>query len=147
MIEFVCQTGLRRGEVCALRWDWIDGEYLRLPCGPLFRTKSGRDERVFLTAAARTELTKLSRATDRVFAAPNPERVSARFRHWRRAAGLPRGSFHSLRHTCAAWMAMSGASAYVIKEHLRHSSITVTERYMHLAPSEHARLVERALRF
>ena len=45
---------------------------------------------------------------------------------------------HDCRHTCASWMVQAGVPLPAVKEVLRHSSITVTERYAHLAP-ENAR--------
>lgn len=42
--------------------------------------------------------------------------------------------FHSLRHTCASWLVMSGVDLYVVKEILGHASIAMTERYSHLRP-------------
>ena len=58
------------------------------------------------------------------------------------AAGLPSElRFHDLRHTCAALLIGQGAHARAIKEHLGHSSITVTmDRYGHLFPDERERL-------
>jgi integrase/recombinase XerC len=147
VIRFVCQTGLRLSEVSALRWTWIEDSKLNLQSRNGFRTKSGRDERVFLTPEALTVLREVQErpSNSNVFAAPSPEWLSKRFTVWRSRAGLPRGSFHSLRHTCTSWMAMNGASAYVIKRHLRHSSITVTERYMHLTPGNLSAQVTAAL--
>jgi integrase len=43
---------------------------------------------------------------------------------------------HSLRHTCATRLVNKGVDLYVVKEWLGHSSIQVTERYAHLAPSK-----------
>lgn len=40
--------------------------------------------------------------------------------------------FHDLRHTVASWLAIDGASAFVIMEVLGHSSISTTKRYTHL---------------
>jgi integrase len=43
--------------------------------------------------------------------------------------------FHSLRHTFASWLAISGkADIYRIKTLMRHKSIKMTERYAHLLP-------------
>lgn len=40
---------------------------------------------------------------------------------------------------------MSGASAFVIKQHLRHSSMSVTERYMHLSMDRGQEKISQAL--
>jgi len=60
-------------------------------------------------------------------------------RHFKPAvleAGLPAGlHFHSLRHTCAAFMIADGRHMEEVKDHLGHSSIRVTsDRYGHLFP-------------
>lgn len=47
----------------------------------------------------------------------------------------PNFTVHMLRHTCASRLAMAGKSAVFIKDWLGHSSIMVTQRYMHLSPS------------
>ncbi|WP_430468943.1 tyrosine-type recombinase/integrase [Vreelandella titanicae] len=41
---------------------------------------------------------------------------------------------HDLRHIAASWPVRDGVPLEVIKELLGHSSITMTERYAHLAP-------------
>jgi len=42
---------------------------------------------------------------------------------------------HDCRHTFASWLAQSGkVPLYLIKEAMRHSSVTVTEKYAHLIP-------------
>ncbi|MFQ5735052.1 MAG: tyrosine-type recombinase/integrase, partial [Planctomycetaceae bacterium] len=47
--------------------------------------------------------------------------------------------FHSLRHTCGAWLAMSGVHPKVVQTVMRHSSITLTmDTYGHLFPGQEA---------
>lgn len=41
---------------------------------------------------------------------------------------------HALRHTCASRMVQRGVALKVVQEILGHASITVTQRYAHLAP-------------
>ena len=49
-------------------------------------------------------------------------------------AGLPRIRFHDTRHSFAASWMMNGGNIYRLSKILGHSSVTVTERYAHLAP-------------
>ena len=43
-------------------------------------------------------------------------------------------NIHILRHTCASRLVQRGVSLYTVAKWLGHSSVTVTERYAHLAP-------------
>jgi len=52
--------------------------------------------------------------------------------------------FHSLRHTCGAWLSMTGAHPKVVQTVMRHSSITLTmDTYGHLFPGQEADAVGR----
>ena len=52
--------------------------------------------------------------------------------------------FHSLRHTCGAWLAMTGAHPKVVQQIMRHQSITLTmDTYGHLFPGQEADAVDR----
>lgn len=51
-------------------------------------------------------------------------------------AGLPKtGRLHVLRHTFASHLAAAGVPARTIMELCRHTSLAVTQRYMHLRPT------------
>ncbi|MCB1509999.1 MAG: tyrosine-type recombinase/integrase [Hyphomicrobiaceae bacterium] len=63
-------------------------------------------------------------------------RQRKRFDAAKRGAGLPTLQWHDLRHTCATWLGQSGVSLDVIRQQLRHSSITMTQKYRHVARSE-----------
>ncbi len=52
--------------------------------------------------------------------------------------------FHSLRHTCGAWSALTGAHPKAVQALMRHSSITLTmDTYGHLFPGQEAETVAR----
>ncbi len=52
--------------------------------------------------------------------------------------------FHSLRHTCGAWLAKAGAHPKAVQTVMRHSSITLTmDTYGHLFPGQEAETVAR----
>ncbi len=51
--------------------------------------------------------------------------------------------FHCLRHTCGAWLAMTGAHPKTVQTVMRHQSITLTmDTYGHLFPGQAADAVE-----
>lgn len=52
--------------------------------------------------------------------------------------------FHSLRHTCGAWLALQGANPKLVQTVMRHSTITLTlDTYGHLFPGQQASAVAR----
>jgi integrase len=137
-------TGLRAGEIFNLRWEDIDRENETI----LVRDpKSGRNRYAYLTAATKSMLER-RRATaihDVVFHQANgsPLReVSRTFERivgelgWNKGQTDPRLKvvFHTLRHTFASWLVQQGTPLYTVAKLMGHSTLSMTERYAHLAP-------------
>lgn len=137
--RFMVNTGVRRGEMGkARRADVRDGQ-LYVESDAKGRTKSGKWRAVPLSEGAKTALKRLGKA--RLVEACD-DTLSDWFTADARAAGLP-GTLHWLRHTFCTHLAQSGVSAHDIMRLAGHSSITVTEKYMHHAPSAGKRAVAR----
>lgn len=51
--------------------------------------------------------------------------------------------FHDLRHSCASYLAMQGATLVDIKEILGHRTVTTTQKYTHLTRSHTEGVLER----
>lgn len=51
-----------------------------------------------------------------------------------KAAGVPRGTPHDMRHTAASWLVQAGVDLYRVQALLGHESFQTTQRYAHLAP-------------
>jgi integrase len=139
IVETALNTGMRKGEVLALRWEWVRDAWVHLP-GHL--VKSGEGRAVPLNEA-QLEVFKEVRSTMPV-GCPHvfPGLVEGRpmavvrkgFEGACRRAGIVNFRFHDLRHTCASWMVMAGASLKAVQEQLGHKTLAMTMRYAHLAP-------------
>ena len=70
------------------------------------------------------------------------------YRYWnaaRKAAGLVDFRFHDLRHSCASYLAMNGASLLEIADVLGHKTLAMVKRYSHLSTDHKAALVSRVM--
>jgi integrase len=64
-----------------------------------------------------------------------PDRLSDNFRFLCDRAGVPRRSFHTLRHTYVSLAAAGGVSVKEIQEQVGHSTVALTlDTYTHLFP-------------
>jgi integrase len=131
-------TGLRQGELLRLEWKDLDFERGTLT---VHISKNTRRRSVHLNAPAIAALKALRRegvvGARRVFVKENGELadkfyLSYRWQAVREAAGLADFRWHDLRHSCASYLAQSGATLLEIGAVLGHSSPSVTARYAHL---------------
>jgi integrase len=157
-------TGMRRGELAALRWRSIDLNAGQLAVvasteqvGRSTRDKppkSGRPRSVALPALVVEELrhyrlhqaeallrvgVRQNEATHvciRADGAPwRPSVLTLAFIRLLRSSGLPRVRFHDLRHTHATIMLAANIHPKVVQERLGHASIAMTlDLYSHVMP-------------
>ena len=146
-ILIAVSTGLRRGELLNLRWQDVDLNkgVIHVKNRADFRTKSGAERVVPVRGRALDVLQR--RADDRdafdgfviVMAdgtRPRPNRLTRTFKRMVKGAKLKDRdnlNFHSLRHSCGAWLASQGVSERVIQEILGHASSATTQIYSHVA--------------
>ena len=163
LYEVAAWTGLRWGELRALRWGdvhWSDTEIYvsrNWPVrGPEGDPKSGKPRRVPLADQAAQALAQLghrehfTRDDDYVFAtdagaALDYDVTRRRFYAARDRAGLrtPRArarelTFHDLRHTYGTLAARFCDNLREVQEYMGHASITTTEIYAHFQPRKDA---------
>ncbi len=153
-------TGLRRGELVALRWRDVDFENqsIRVYEGftlELGRTKSRRSRTVPMVDEVAEVLRKLAsrgRYTgkdDFVFASEvggisDPSALRRRFVRAVEAARLPQLRFHDLRHTFGS-LAINHASIVQVQNWMGHADIKTTMRYLHhKSRADEARVLSQA---
>jgi integrase len=165
MYRAAAMTGLRQGELLALRWrhvDWaanlvrVRRTYTRGEFGP---PKSRRSVRAVPVAdALLVELERLYQRSayqsesDLVFCHPqtgrpyDASRLRKRFKRAIEAAGVREVRFHDLRHTFGTQMAAAGAPLRSLMEWMGHRDFATTLVYADYAPdqTQGVQLVERA---
>ena len=149
------ETGLRLGEALELKWtdielDAANGKklgYLFIRAG---KSKNAR-RHVSLTKRAQEMLVNrsLESKSDYVFAshAGRPYLVTSLdhlHKKLRSDLQLPKDFvIHSLRHMFLTRFGEAGADAFTIKKVAGHSSVTISERYIHPTPEGQERAFER----
>lgn len=152
LIETACHTGMRHGEIVALRKTMIDFHRREIILGAVV-TKSNRERVIPLCDSLCQKLEELcSRSpADLVFCYLDPAtrgwKPYQSFKNsWngiRRRADLEDFRFHDLRHTFASWWVQSGGSLLSLRDILGHSSLQMVQRYAHLNTEAHHREIQR----
>jgi len=157
-------TGLRQGELVALRWsdvDWaaarirVRRNYTREAFGTPKSRRGSRSvpmaDRVAGALRRQFEASAYQADSDLVFAHPetgHPLDASAlreRYKEALEEAGLRKVRFHDLRHTFGTHCAAAGVPMRTLQEWMGHAQLQTTEIYADYAPSSHEKeMVERA---
>lgn len=149
LLMFLALTGLRLGETRHLRLEDVDWSRKVIT---LRHTKNGKLRRVPVCDKAFVLLTEQrqhlgdkgwvfpGKGTDNPVA--EPRRLQKRLCE---AAGISPFTIHEMRHTFATKLIESGADIHTIKDLLGHSTIKVTEIYVHSSPARYHEVVNRAM--
>lgn len=165
-------TGVRVGEACALRRGDVQGRGILHVCGTVVEaggiarqegTKGGPGRNVALDARLMAEIRRHVAWEDGVLGRSGlaslpglplatvdgswmrPTAVSREFRAIADDYGLPpEASFHTLRHTHATWLLLSGkADMRTVQERLGHADVATTQRYYgHVLPGRDQQMAD-----
>ena len=127
-------TGMRKGEIMALRWDELDfanGFIL------VRNSKNGRPRMIPMAMELREYLLSIEDRKGLVV----PGEFSGAFARATRRAGITDFRFHDLRHHFASYLVMSGVDIRTVAELLGHRTLAMVMRYSHLRPDHLAKAV------
>jgi len=139
-------TGLRRGELLALKWDDVDFEqqYLSVRAQNA-KAKKSRNIPLNDTVLEVLESWQLqNKKREYVFASRSDVPIKDIKKPWLRVlreAKISDFRFHDLRHHFASKLVMVGVDLNTVRELLGHSDLKMTLRYAHLAPEHKAAAV------
>ncbi|MBQ6016437.1 MAG: site-specific integrase [Clostridiales bacterium] len=169
-------TGMRIGEICALKWSDVDFESCLVNVNRTVlrirnTEKRGKQPKtVIVTGTPKTETSQrvipVPKAIGRLLKSEGkqmpgdyyvatcsnhlmePRRYYEKYKQILRKCGITTDyTFHALRHTYATRCIESGIDPKVVSELLGHSSVTITlNRYVHPTMELKKRCVERLLR-
>lgn len=148
LILSALRTGMRQGELRGLQWDSIDWEnrlivvrhsrcdYTKTLNAP----KSNRERHIPLDSEVHALLLRRARDKGYVFTHAKGQpfdrsRLHQVLRDVCDEAGLRKIGWHTLRHTFASHLVMRGVPLPAVQQLLGHTTIVMTMRYAHVAPS------------
>jgi|JI10StandDraft_1071094.scaffolds.fasta_scaffold13845_1 integrase len=146
-IRVIALTGARRGEIAKLKWSNVQDGKLVLQ---EHKTKSttGKARTVQLPSAAQAIIARQIKSDEHDFVFAPSGKVSDMSHYWsdvRAHADVnPKITLHTMRHSLASGMAMQGFSAAEIMNTLGHSQLGTSQKYIHWAEQEQAKLADRA---
>jgi len=147
LVLLAITTGARKGEITKLRWNDIDFDRRT---AYVATTKNGQPKVLPLTDSVIKELQLFdTKDSSLIFASKVKEDVPYCFtKPWKKAledSEIKDFRFHDLRHSCASYLAQSGASLLEIADVLGHKQISVTKRYAHLCIEHKSSLINRVM--
>lgn len=150
-------TGLRRGELFKLKWENVDfSNKILTVIGITAKTEKTRYVPLNWEAnRVLEEWKKQEKASVLVFPSKAGNPFNNVNRAWTNLLKLAQLFYptdhhlhfrwHDIRHTFASKLVMASVDLYAVKELMGHSTITMTERYAHLAPGYMKKEVEKLL--
>jgi integrase len=131
IMDLLLQTGARANEIIESKWKQIN-----LPSKHIKPEDKGNSGKPLFLDTHSVRILKKYRENK-----PGPFLVNLDWFYWRyqkiATAAEIETTVHDLRRTCGAWLIQAGVDIYQVSKYLRHSSVTVTEKYyVDILPSD-----------
>lgn len=146
LVVTALNTGMRRGELLALKWSQVDLENRKIA---VIKSKNNESRVIPINQTLYQELMNLKKKHtkgEQVFYS----RYGEPFKDARegflgavKRAGIEDFRFHDLRHTFASHLVMQGVNLRTVQQLMGHKDIKMTMRYSHLSPEYVQGAIER----
>lgn len=143
LIVMAISTGARKNELLSLKWSAVDFERRQMT---FYKTKNGERRTVHLGSPAFELLQAWHGKAKKKHVFPartadKPMLVDKPFQALVKSVGLEDFRFHDLRHSCASYLAMNGATHTEIAAVLGHKTLAMVKRYAHLSEAHASKVV------
>lgn len=137
IIQWALETAMRRGEICRMEWEHIDGSarVLQIPV-----TKNGLARRIPLSSKALAVLAQVGQKGRGPVWSLRPDSITQAFERICDMADISGLTFHDLRHEATSRLFEKGLNPMEVAAITGHQSLQMLKRYTHLRPED---LVER----
>lgn len=135
-VVLALETGMRRSELLALRWDNVD---LQERVAFLPDTKNGRSREVPLSSRAVATLRDLPRSLGGQVLITTAEGLKCSYERARKRAGLEHVNFHDLRHEATSRLFEKGWNVMEVAAVTGHEDLQSLKRYTNLRARDLAR--------
>jgi len=145
---FSVYTGLRRSDIQALKWSDIQHitdekkgvDYKQIE---LKQQKTSDFVHIPISKTAEPLLEVKVKGNDRVFNV-NESIINYWLPKWKKKAKISKKiHFHMARHTFATKLLRRGVDIYTVKELMGHSSVSSTEKYLHLVSADKKNAIDK----
>lgn len=147
LVVLALSTGARKMEILGLKWQDVDLERGLII---LHDTKNGDKRSLPLVSVAKDLMQQhfenRNKNINLIFPAKNlkePIDIRTPFETALKRAKIKDFKWHDLRHSCASYLAMNGATLAEIAGVLGHKTLAMVKRYSHISDSHTAEVVER----
>jgi integrase len=146
-VVLALSTGARRMEILGLQWQDVD---LQRGFITLHETKNGERRALPLAGHALELMNQHAKIRQMncslIFPGKNfnnPIDLRTPFENALKRSQITDFRWHDLRHSCASYLAMNGASLAEIAEILGHKTLQMVKRYAHLSEAHTSKVVAR----
>lgn len=150
VVVLALATGMRQGEIISLTWADVDLNKGRIT---LHQTKNGERRVVPLSPYVINILNEFAKhvpfphkllfPSQKGQKPQKPAGIRSAWEAVIKKTGILNFKFHDLRHSCASFLVMNGASLAEIAEILGHKTLAMVKRYSHFCESHTAGVLTR----
>lgn len=148
IVTTALQTGMRRGEIFGMKWNYIDFNNHIIY---VLDTKSGKSREIPMSEVLYNLLQSYPKVSEYVFVNPKTHKpytdIKKSFNKVKELAQVYNFRFHDLRHTFATRLVMAGVDFLTIMEILGHTSLQTTMRYAHVIPGRKMEAITKLAKY